>query len=133
MAAKKFNAQQRGIIAEFCGISGASTSPTLRVPDSLRIILSKTLVNVAQNFDRLKLMRRSWRSIAGAKMASFSQVKNFIQPTLTIEVTNGAVLQELKFNERKLLNAFAADWRMKCVKKMKFIFTYGDDPGKFPS
>jgi hypothetical protein len=130
---KKFNGQQRRLVADFCGLGEASASPAIRMPSALGTVLSQTLGRVAQNHDRLKLIQNSWRGIVGGKLASFSRVKNFSQATLSVEVTHRSVLQELKFNERKILDAFAGNYRLKCVKKLKFIFASGEGRGNFPA
>jgi hypothetical protein len=103
------------------------------MPSALGAVLSKALRKFARDCDRLKLIRNSWPSIVGADMASSSRVKSFDRATLSIEVAHRSVLQELKFNEQKILNKFAGDHRLKCVKKLKFIFVQGDACGDFPS
>ncbi|MDR0727646.1 MAG: DUF721 domain-containing protein [Puniceicoccales bacterium] len=133
MTAKKFNIQQRRLIADFCGIGDAATSPTIRAPQALGAILNKTIGRITQNSKRLKSIQNSWRGIVGAKMATLSRVKNFNQATLSIEVNHRSVLQELKFNEHQILDAFARNARTKYVKKLKFIFISDSTPGNFPA
>ncbi|MDR2677687.1 MAG: DUF721 domain-containing protein [Puniceicoccales bacterium] len=122
MVAKKFNLQQRRLIADFCGFGDASMTQMVRMPSSLGAILSKTLGKVVQNCDRLKSIQSSWRGIVGIELASFSRIKNLVQATLSVEVSHRSVLQELKFKEREILDALAKNRQMKCVKRLKFVF-----------
>jgi hypothetical protein len=133
MSAKKFNPRQRKLIANFCGIGDVAEPPPVPVPHALGTVLSEAIKKAVQNSNRLKLIRNSWRGTVGAKMAAFSRAKNFDRATLSIEVSNGVILQELKFNEQKILNAFAKNNGTKCVKKLKFIFVPGGAGSDFPS
>ncbi|MDR2341082.1 MAG: DUF721 domain-containing protein [Puniceicoccales bacterium] len=120
MAAKKFNIGQRRLMADFCGIGGADMTTMVRMPQALGLVVSKAIRNAAQGSSRLKSIQNSWRGIVGEKIASFSKAKSLTQTTLTIEVTNRAVLQELKFNEQKILDALAKNAQTRFVKKLAF-------------
>jgi hypothetical protein len=119
MRKKKFDLQQRKLISAFCGINAEPSEATCRKIKPLESILQSLVGNAIQKSERVGILRDLWNSIVGDDLAKFSTVRSVYRQTLYIDVKNGTVLQELKFEEQQILETVAKISQIGNIKRLQ--------------